>query len=87
MAPILGRLGAGAVFTTFIMIAFCSATLIGLSWGWELAQRNGRVGSFPRLARSSPAGAVASADRRKSAITSFKVQYELCVDGSARHPT
>lgn len=81
MAPILGRLGAGAVFTTFIMIAFCSATLIGLSWGWELAQRDGRVGSFPRL---QPA--VASADRRKSPITSFKVQHELCVDGSVAPP-
>ncbi|CAG9561303.1 unnamed protein product [Danaus chrysippus] len=35
MAPVLGRLGAGAGFTTFIMIAFCGATLIGAPWGWE----------------------------------------------------
>lgn len=38
MVAVLGRPGAGAVFTSFIMIGFCGATLNGLS----LKAGNGR---------------------------------------------
>lgn len=89
MAPILGRLGAGAVFTTFIMIAFCSATLIGLSWGWELAQRDGRVGFFPRLAaslESSPAQSPAPADGNQQSLA-LKYSTNYAWTEASRHPT
>lgn len=53
MAPVLGRLGAAARCSLYnlYMIAFCDATLIGLSWGWELVRLRARSAGCRRIVR------------------------------------